>query len=221
MAVQKQDDPGLFADIDDTEDILVDDSGGIDADGECSQTMVFDAHLSEECSSAGSCLRRKRLELGLSPDQVEQETKIKASHILALEEGNLEDLPQPAHPVYIVACVKKMGALYELDSETLEQITAGLKEQIQCLAPDDMSKSCHGHEVSEESIRQQKRLLIILLALAGSVLLLITAGIVLLVRFFLFSPDEKVLKTPFDPNMLLEIQPKAELKVTPLAPVED
>ena len=79
----------------------------------------------------------------------------------------------------------------------------------------------HGHEVSEESIRQQKRLLIILLALAGTFLLLILGGIILLVRFFLFSPDEKVLNTPFDPNVLLEIQPKVELKVTPLDPVED
>lgn len=220
MTNAKQDDPGLFADIDDTEEILVDDSDGVDS-GESVQATVLDEHLTEECCSAGACLRRKRLELGLSPDQVAQDTKIKPSHILALEEGDLDELPQPVHPVYLVASVKKLGAFYGLDSETLEEITAGLKEQIQCLAPDDMSKSCHGHEVSEESIRQQKRLLIILLALAGTFLLLITAGIVLLVRFFLFSPDEKVLKTPFDPNMLLEIQPKAELKVTPLAPVED
>ncbi len=220
MTNAKQDDPGLFADIDDTEEILVDDSDGVDS-GESVQATVLDEHLTEECCSAGACLRRRRLELGLSPDQVAQDTKIKPSHILALEEGDLDELPQPVHPVYLVASVKKLGAFYGLDSETLEEITAGLKEQIQCLAPDDMSKSCHGHEVSEESIRQQKRLLIILLALAGTFLLLITAGIVLLVRFFLFSPDEKVLNTPFDPNVLLEIQPKVELKITPLPAVED
>ena len=220
MTNSKQDDPGLFADIDDTEEILVDDSDGVET-GESVQTVVLDEHLTEECCSAGACLRRKRLELGFSPDQVAQETKIKPSHILALEEGDVDELPQPVHPVYLVATVKKLGTFYGLDSETLEQITAGLKEQIRCLAPDDLSKSCHGHEVSEESIRQQKRLLIILLALAGTFLLLITAGIVLLVRFFLFSPDEKVLNTPFDPNVLLEIQPKAELKITPLPAVED
>ena len=220
MTNAKQDDPGLFADIDDTEEILVDDSDGFDS-GESVQTTVLDEHLTEECCSAGACLRRRRLELGLSPDQVAQDTKIKPSHILALEEGDLDELPQPVHPVYLVASVKKLGAFYGLDSETLEEITAGLKEQIQCLAPDDMSKSCHGHEVSEESIRQQKRLLIILLALAGTFLLLILGGIILLVRLFLFSPDEKVLNTPFDPNVLLEIQPKVELKITPLPAVED
>ena len=221
MANSKQDDPGLFADIEDTEDVLFDDSDGVDIVEENVPAVVLDEHLTEECSSAGAFLRRKRLELGLSPDQVAQETKIKPSHILALEEGDVDELPQPVHPVYLVASVKKLGAVYGMDSETLEEITAGLKEQIQCLAPDDLSKSCHGHEVSEESIRQQKRLLIILLALAGTFLLLITAGIVLLVRFFLFSPDEKVLNTPFDPNVLLEIQPKVELKATALPPVED
>ena len=220
MANSNQDDPGLFADIEDTEEILVDDSDGAEA-GEIVQVAVPDEHLTEECCSAGACLRRRRLELGLSPDQVAQETKMKPSHILALEEGNLDELPQPVHPVYLVASVKKLGAFYGFDSETLEEITAGLKEQIQCLAPDDMSKSCHGHEVSEESIRQQKRLLIILLALAGTFLLLIAGGIVLLVRLFLVSPDEKVLNTPFDPNVLLEIQPKVELKTTPLPAVED
>ena len=220
MANSNQDDPGLFADIEDTEEILVDDSDGAEA-GEIVQAAVPDEHLTEECCSAGACLRRRRLELGLSPDQVAQETKMKPSHILALEEGNLDELPQPVHPVYLVASVKKLGAFYGFDSETLEEITAGLKEQIQCLAPDDMSKSCHGHEVSEESIRQQKRLLIILLALAGTFLLLIAGGIVLLVRLFLVSPDEKVLNTPFDPNVLLEIQPKVELKTTPLPAVED
>lgn len=220
MANSNQEDPGLFADIEDTEEILLDDSDGVDT-GESIQTLMIDEHLTEECCSAGACLRRKRLELGYTPEQVSQETKIKPSHILALEEGDVDELPQPVHPVYLVASVKRLGAFYNMDSAALEEITAGLKEQIRCLAPDDMSKSCHGHEVSEESIRQQKRLLIILLALAGTFLLLILGGIILLVRFFLFSPDEKVLNTPFDPNVLLEIQPKVELKVTPLDPVED
>ena len=152
---------------------------------------------------------------------VEQETKMKPAHILALEEGDLDELPQPVHPVYIVAIVKKLGVLYGLDPETLAEITAGLKEQILCRAPDDLSKSCYGHEINEASLRQQKRLLIILFAIAGSLLLLITAGLVLLVRFFLFPPDEKMLNTPFDPNALLEIQPRVELKVTPLPSAED
>ena len=212
---------GLFADSADTEDVLLDDeesSGSSDSSG---KAPVVDVRLSEDCGSAGAVLRARRLELKLSFEDVERETKMKQSHIRALEEGNLDEFPQPVHPVYIVANVRKLGELYGLDDETLAQITAGLKEQILCKVPDDLSKSCYGHEVNEASLRQQKRLLIALFAIAGIVLFLITFGIVYLVRFFLNSPDEKVLTQPFEQNMLLEIQPKAKLKVTPLPSVEN
>ena len=222
MSEAKQEELGLFADSADTEDVLLDDeeeSSG--ASGSVEKTPVVDERLLEDCGSAGAVLRARRLELKLSFEDVERETKMKQSHIRALEEGDLDELPQPVHPVYIVANVRKLGALYGLDEETLAQITAGLKEQILCKVPDDLSKSCYGHEVNEASLRQQKRLLIALFAIAGIVLFLITFGIVYLVRFFLTPPEEKVLAQPFDQNMLLEIQPKAKLKVTPLPSVEN
>ena len=116
--------------------------------------------------------------------------------------------------------ITKLGTLYKMDEALLAEITAGLKEQILCQAPDDLSKSCYGHEVSEESIRQQKRLLCILFILAGTVVLLIAAGIIFLVMLFLRPPDP-ALKAPFDQKMLLDIQPKVKLNVTPLPMVED
>lgn len=223
MSDAKQDDLDLFAGTPETEEetLLEDTDSRTTVSGETTAKTVVDIQFSEDCMSAGSFLRSKRLELGLSLEDVERETKMKPSHIQALEEGDLEELPQPVHPVYIVASVKKLGAFYKLDEETLVRITAGLKAQILCKAPDDLSKSCHGHEINEESLRQQKRLMFALCAIAGVLLLIIVFGIILLVRFFLPPPEEKVLTPPFDQNMLLEIQPKVKLKVTPLPSVED
>jgi cytoskeletal protein RodZ len=220
MADEKQDDLGLFSTVSEEEELLVDDGEDMAAENDVPDE-VYDVHFSEEFQTAGACLRQKRLSLGMSLEMVEEETKMKASHIRALEEGDVDELPQPVHAVYIVASVKKLGVLYGLDEETLAGITAGLKEQILCRAPDDLSKSCYGHEVSEASIRQQKRLLFALFAIAGVILLAVTLGIVLLVRFFLFPPEEKVLNTPFDPETLLEIQPKVKLQTTPLPSVDD
>lgn len=220
MADEKQDDLGLFSTVSEEEELLVDDGEDMAAENDVPDE-VYDVHFSEEFQTAGACLRQKRLSLGMSLEMVEEETKMKASHIRALEEGDVDELPQPVHAVYIVASVKKLGILYGLDEDTLAGITAGLKEQILCRAPDDLSKSCYGHEVSEASIRQQKRLLFALFAIAGVILLAVTLGIVLLVRFFLFPPEEKVLNTPFDPETLLEIQPKVKLQTTPLPSVDD
>ena len=219
MADSKQDELGLFSAVAEDEVLVEDDDCAVLE--EDAQEEILDAHFSEDFQTAGACLRQKRLSLGLSLEMVEEETKMKASHIRALEEGDIDELPQPVHAVYIVASVKKLGVLYGLDEETLAGITSGLKEQILCRVPDDLSKSCYGHEVSEASIRQQKRLLFALFAIAGVVLLAVTLGIVLLVRFFLIPPEEKVLNTPFDPETLLEIQPKVKLQMTPLPSVDD
>ena len=221
MTEKKNDSPELFADLPEAEEILLDESDAPQKEPVPPAGKSFsDEHFTEDCLSAGSCLRKRRLELGLDIAAVEKETKMKPAHILAIENGDLEDLPQPVHPVYVVACVKKLGTLYKMDEALLAEITAGLKEQILCQAPDDLSKSCYGHEVSEESIRQQKRLLCILFILAGTVVLLIAAGIIFLVMLFLRPPDP-ALKAPFDQKMLLDIQPKVKLNVTPLPMVED
>ena len=220
MSEAKQDELGLFADTPDAEEVLVEDSDE-SGDGQKPKSPAGGIQFSEDCMSAGTFLRNKRLELGLTLEAVERETRMKPAHIQALEDGDLDELPQPVHPVYIVANVRKLGVLYGLDDETLARITAGLKEQILCKAPDDLSKSCYGHEVNEESVRQQKRLLVALLVIAGVLLITISFGVVFLVRFFLNPPEEKVLTPPFDQNMLLEIQPRAKLKVTPLPSVEN
>ena len=221
MADAKQDDFELFVESSEDDVLIEEDPSGSSADLNVfpdPEELRGNTDFSRDYVAAGAYLRRRREELGLSLEAVQQETKMSASHITAIEEGDLDNIPQPAHPVYIVACVKKLGTLYKIDPETLAEITAGLKEQIFCQAPDDVSKSCTGHEINEESLRRQKRLLMILSILAGGIVLLIAAGIILLVLMLTRPP---AMTAPFEKKALLEIQSKPELTVTPVPMVKE
>lgn len=222
MPENKQDDLELFTDPADADEVLVE-TDPAEAGAELNvfpdpEELRSNLDFSRDYTTAGEYLRKKREALGLTIDTVRQETKMSADHITAIENGDLDNIPQPAHPVYIVACVKKLGMLYKVDEETLNEITSGLKEQIFCQAPDDVSKSCRGHEVNEESLRRQKKLVLVLGLLAGGVVLLVLCGVILLVMTLVRPP---AVTTPFDKKALLEIQPRPELTVTPMPMVKD
>ena len=74
--------------------------------------------------------------------------------------------------------------------------------------------------MNEESLRREKRLIAMLLTAGGVLLLLLAAGIIFLIAMLLREPDP-VVNTPFDENVLLEIQKPVKLKVTPLPVVEN
>ena len=221
MADSRQDDPGLFADTPDSDEMLVNaDSEAVSEQKIRSQAWdASDADFSANFVAAGEFLRRRRIELGLDIKVVAAETRLKPRLIEAIEAGRLEDLPQPVFPVYVAGCVKKLGNLYKVDGGTIEKITAGIRERILRQAPDDVSKSCYGHEISEESIRRQRRLLALLFTLLAAGVLLVAAGVIFLFIFFFREPDP-ALSEPFSNKTLLSIQPEVKIDVTPL-PVVD
>ena len=223
MSENKQEALELFADTEDQEELLLEEDSAVPPSEETAEprTVCFEAgDFARDYMAAGRFLHDRRKNLGITLEAVEAETKIKTAHLKALESGDLGDLPQPVHPVYIVACVKKLGMMYDLDAATLDGITEGLKKQILCQAPDDVSKSCYGHEISEESLRKQRRLLLLLAAGAAAVLLLIAAAVIIVFTVF-FRKTDPALKTPFDKEMLPLIQPEPKLSLTPLPVVED
>ena len=221
MSDARQDDPGLFGDPQESDEMLVNaDLGAAPEEKTWSQTRIAsDADFSANVVAAGEFLRRRREELGMDVKAVAAETFLKPRLIEAIEAGRLEDLPQPVFPVYIAGCVKKLGTLYKVDAETIEKITAGIKEHILRQAPDDVSKSCYGHEISEESVRRQRRLLAVLFTLLVAAVLLVAAGVIFLFMVFFREPDP-VLNEPFSNKTLLGIQPEVKLDVTPLPVVE-
>ena len=221
MADARQDDPGLFGEHPDSDEMLVDTEPGENSGEQqvSPQIPAPDGEFSADVSAAGEYLRRRRQELGLEIQTVANETRLKVRLIKAIEEGRLEDLPQPVYPVYIAVCVKKLGMLYKVDPDTIEKITAGIKERILRQAPDDVSKSCYGHEVSEESIRREHRLLAVLFTLIVAAVLIVAAGVVFVFMMIFREPDPALIE-PFDNKSLLSIQPEVKLNVTPLPMVE-
>jgi len=222
MADARRDDPDLFGERPESDEMLVDtraEDSSEERETSLRKPPAPDGEFTADVSAAGDFLRRRRQELGLDRETVSKETRLKVRLIEALEEGRLEDLPQPVYPVYIAGCVKKLGMLYKVDPDTVEKITAGIKERILCQSPDDVSKSCYGHEVSEESVRREHRLFAVLVTLIVSGVLIAAAAVVFLVLTFFREPDP-ALTEPFDKKNLLDIQPEVRLSVTPLPVVE-
>ena len=224
MSDARQDDLELFVDLPESGETQQGETPAGEPDAfrnrSVSGEQQYNNSFIEDYRAAGAYLRKCRENLGITPEMVDAETRIQARLLHALENGDLDELPQPVYPVYVVACLKKLGKMYQIDDETLIEITEGLKKQIQCQAPDDISKSCFGHEVNEESLRREKRLIAMLLTAGGVLLLLLAAGIIFLIAMLLREPDP-VVNTPFDENVLLEIQKPVKLKVTPLPVVEN
>ncbi|MGE5423676.1 MAG: helix-turn-helix domain-containing protein [Ignavibacteriales bacterium] len=62
----------------------------------------------------GEILKNRRIQLGLSLENVEEETKIRKYYIAALEENNYSQLPAK---VYAIGFVKRYACLLELDED--------------------------------------------------------------------------------------------------------
>ena len=93
-------------------------------------------------------LKTKRQELKLSLDDIFQKTGISPKHISALENASYHELPAP---VYTECYLKKLAALYVLDSEDLissyreERISKNPFADVTRLQPQAMSTSVHEH----------------------------------------------------------------------------
>jgi len=70
----------------------------------------------EQLSELGVLLQRVRLEQGLSLEAVATKTLIRSSLLRAIEQGDLDSLPEP---VYIRGLIRRYGDALHLDGETL------------------------------------------------------------------------------------------------------
>jgi cytoskeletal protein RodZ len=70
----------------------------------------------EQLSELGILLRDTRIQRGFSLDAVASKTLIRASLLQAIEQGDLESLPEP---VYIRGLIRRYGDCLGLDGETL------------------------------------------------------------------------------------------------------
>ena len=98
----------------------------------------YDSHAQEACGltdfrDVGLALQRRRLELGLSIDDVMARTKLGRRTLEQLERGDLQELP---HPVYIKGFVKAYIAVLNVE---MDDLLPGLDGVLDTACPPDPS----------------------------------------------------------------------------------
>lgn len=164
--------------------------------------------------SLGNYLRELRTRRGLSIHDVASETKIKPYYLEALEEENFSDLPQL---VYVLAYVKKLCSLYELDSEAAAELTAVLRDQLAYELPEDINKSVVSRESSAENDRKLHRMALLLMVIFVMVVILIAVGGIAL-WLKLRSPGAPTSDPGRQRGEVLELIEKPKLNTSTLEP---
>lgn len=164
-------------------------------------------------NSFGQYLKALRLQKNLSIESIAEETKIRSDYLVALEAEDFDSLPQP---VYILGYVRKLCSLYQVDAQRANEITSGLRSQLEYEIPEDISKSVVDHEVSEENERRIRQLILIMVTAAALVVLVFIIGGVLLLVGLRKSPNPANHSTAFDESRLIELQGTPKLNITVL-----
>ncbi len=129
--------------------------------------------------SFGNFLKQIRLYNKLDIDTISRETKIKAVYLEALENEDLDRLPQL---VYVIGYIRKLCVLYKVSTLEADELTKVLREQLECELPEDINKSIVDRESSEENEKKIKQLMLIIV---GSILLIV--GVLIFGGLMIFS----------------------------------
>ncbi|MBE6389376.1 MAG: helix-turn-helix domain-containing protein [Lentisphaerae bacterium] len=153
----------------------------------------------EDKMEVSRILKAARTAAGLTREDVESSTQIRAHYLAALEEADYDKLPQP---VYVLAYLRKLCELYDIPREEEEQLVRPWRN-IPCELPENLPAAVQPDNENPDR-RMIFRLEIILFAsgalIIGGIIVLI---VVLIVSYF----SGKTMPAPvFDNEKLLEIQ---------------
>lgn len=158
--------------------------------------------------SCGEFLRMQREKLNLTREDVFEALKLKPEVIGALEEEDFSRLPEP---VYVIAYVKRLCRFYNVNNALAREFLDDLRSRIDFDVPENVAQSVKGSDVSEENIRRIRNLA---LAAVLMLLLLIGSGVAVVVMNLRRSGTSAQPK--FSENILVDLQPRPELRVTEL-----
>ncbi|BBD07619.1 helix-turn-helix domain-containing protein [Desulfovibrio ferrophilus] len=150
----------------------------------------------------GQNLRRERERQGLTIDEVVQRTKISKSNILAMEAGNMDELP---HPVYAKGFARNYAKLLKLDPE----------EYASAMGREFVTEDNVGKDVASDEFEEQ-----IPLESSGNGLKILVLGLALLAMviggaIFMFSSPAS--EAPSDVLAPAHVeQPAVEQHTTPV-----
>ena len=150
----------------------------------------------------------------IKPEKIaEEKRKLLPALKKALEEEDFSRLPEP---VYVIAYVKRLCHFYNVNNALAREFLEELRSRISFDVPEDVSKSVKGSDVSEENMRRIRNLALTFAAAMLLLLLLIVFGVAMVV-INLRQPEHQLEEgARFNSNTLLELQPKAKLKITEL-----
>jgi cytoskeletal protein RodZ len=76
----------------------------------------FSSSQIEQLKEIGACLQQKRLEQSLSLQQISSSTKIRPGLLTAIEEGQVDQLPEP---IYLQGLIRHYGSALQIDGDAL------------------------------------------------------------------------------------------------------
>lgn len=162
----------------------------------------------EDKMEVSRILKAARTAAGLSPQDVEQSTQIRAHYLVALEEGDYDSLPQP---VYVLAYLRKLCELYDIPEEEENQLVRPWRN-IPCELP-EADKLSNSVQRDEENPNRPILLRLELILLAAGAMIVIGILVLIIVLIVSYFSGKDVPESPFNNSRLMEIQPKPELVV--------
>jgi hypothetical protein len=153
----------------------------------------------EDKKEVSRILKEARKSSGLSLDSVEKSTQIRAHYIVALEDADYDNLPQP---VYVLAYLRKLCSLYNITDDEEEALIRPWRN-IPCELPENLTAAVQQDE--ENNNRQVLYRIEIILLAAGALIVIgiITLVIVLIVSYF---SGKDLPQTSFENSRVLELQ---------------
>ena len=153
-------------------------------------------------------LEEARCRMGLSPQDVEEITKIRAGYITALEKGVYDDLPQS---VYVLAYLRRLSELYGLSKDDEEAVIAPWSE-LQFETPDNYPAAVYSDESGDNRKVIRKLEIAIFSLIALAVIGLVVFGVILLVSFIRGNIVNR--SVTFDDAEIVKLQPVQKLKIS-------
>ncbi|MBE6356490.1 MAG: helix-turn-helix domain-containing protein [Lentisphaerae bacterium] len=162
----------------------------------------------EDKREVSRILKAARTTAGLSPQDVEQATQIRAHYLVALEDADYNQLPQP---VYVLAYLRRLCELYDIPEDEENQLVKPWRNIPYELPEAEKLSDSVQRDDDPPNTKTLARLQLILISAAAMIIIGVLVLIIVLIVSHFSGKD--IPESAFNNAKLLEIQPKPELIV--------
>ena len=160
----------------------------------------------EDKMEVSRILKDARKAAGLTPEDVENSCAIRSRYLIALEEGNYDELPRP---VYVLAFLRKLCQLYDIPEEEENLLIRPWRD-----IPFELPENLSSIQQDEDNSGRTKILHMLEIALLGLGAIIVLGIVVLVIVLISSHISGKDVEEPvFDNTKLLELQQKPSLQL--------